>query len=337
MTGPMEIDIFTTCPQSKDFDRTEYVRRVVDVAHWSEEAGCRGILIYTDNGLVDPWLLSQIIVQSTTTLCPLVAIQPIYMHPYSAAKMVASLGFLHGRRIYLNVVAGGFKNDLIALNDSTPHDERYDRAVEYTLIMKALLAGPAPVTFEGTYYKVVNLKLTPPLPEELAPGILMSGSSRAGVMAARLVGATAVKYPKPPSEEEDLASDSINSGVRIGIIARETGEEAWRVAHERFPEDRKGQIAHGLAMKISDSQWHRQLSKLGETPVTDENPYWLGPFKNYKTFCPYLVGSYQRVSEDLARYIALGSRLFILDIPSSRDELQHAMIAIQKAAAQVRC
>ncbi len=27
----------------------------------------------------------------------------------------------------------GFKNDLIALNDETPHDERYDRAVEYTL------------------------------------------------------------------------------------------------------------------------------------------------------------------------------------------------------------
>jgi alkanesulfonate monooxygenase len=35
-------------------------------------------------------------------------------------------------------------------------------------------------------------------------------------------------------------------------------------------------------------------------------PYWLRSFENYKTFCPYLVGSYSTVAEELARYIALG-------------------------------
>jgi alkanesulfonate monooxygenase len=325
------VQIFSTTPQSKDVDRSEYLTRVQDVARWSDEAGYQGILVYTDNGIVDPWLVSQIILESTKALCPLVAIQPIYMHPYTAAKMVSSLGFLHERRIYLNMLAGGFKNDLLALNDETPHDDRYVRTVEYTQIVKALLSSPEPVTFEGKYYKVTNLKMTPPLPDELYPGILISGSSDAGLAAAREIGATAVKYPKPPGEEVDQRGDTVDSGVRVGIIAREDSDEAWRVGRERFPEDRKGQITHKLAMKVTDSQWHQQLSELGEQPVSDENPYWLGPFENYNTFCPYLVGSYDRVADEVARYISLGFTTFILDIPPSEEEIEHTAVVFDRA------
>jgi alkanesulfonate monooxygenase len=325
------VEVFSTCPQSKDVDQREYLDRVADIARWSDEAGYRGILVYTDNGIVDPWLVSQIILQSTTALCPLVAIQPIYMHPYSAAKMVSTLAFLHGRRIFLNMLAGGFKNDLIALNDETPHDDRYVRTVEYTQIMTRLLSGPEPVTFEGKYYKVTNLKMTPPLPAELFPGIIISGSSDAGLAAAREIGATAVRYPKPPGEEDEYAGDpTLDVGVRVGIIARDDSEEAWRVGLERFPEDRKGQITHELAMKVSDSQWHKQLSELSAERAED-SPYWLGPFQNYKTFCPYLVGTYERVGEEIARYIEFGYKTFILDIPPSYDELQHTASAFQAA------
>jgi hypothetical protein len=49
---------------------------------------------YTDNSLVDPWLVSQIILQNTEKLSPLIDIQPVYMHAYAVAKMVASFGHL---------------------------------------------------------------------------------------------------------------------------------------------------------------------------------------------------------------------------------------------------
>ncbi|HYY72464.1 MAG TPA: hypothetical protein VE778_02615, partial [Candidatus Bathyarchaeia archaeon] len=76
------IEIFSTCPQSLGFDKESYVRQIRKVARWSERCGCTGVLVYTDNSLVDPWLVSQIIVESTEALSPLVAIQPVYMHPY---------------------------------------------------------------------------------------------------------------------------------------------------------------------------------------------------------------------------------------------------------------
>ncbi len=333
------LNIFATCPQSKDVDSASYAQRVADVARWSEQYGCKGILVYTDNGIVDPWIVSNIILQNTEQLCPLIAVQPVYMSPYTVAKMISTYGYLYHRKVYLNMVAGGFRNDLLALNDKTPHDERYTRLAEYTLIIRRLLESPDAVTFSGDYYRVHNLKMTPPLSPELMPGILMSGSSDAGQAVAKEIGATAIKYPQRTGDEAGVArDDSMQYGVRVGVIARETAEEAWSVAHERFPIDRKGQVMHKLAMKISDSQWHKQLSEMAEVDAEKDDPYWLGPFENYKTFCPYLVGSYERVAEEVARYIELGYETFILDIPPSEEALHHTSIVFQTAMElQAQC
>jgi alkanesulfonate monooxygenase len=89
-------------------------------------------------------------------------------------------------------------------------------------------------------------------------------------------------------------------------------------------------------MKTSDSHWHHRLSELDERAASEENPYWLGPFQNYKTFCPYLVGSYPRLADELARYIGLGFKTFVLDIPPSREELDHIGIVFREALEAVR-
>ncbi|MFN4089576.1 MAG: LLM class flavin-dependent oxidoreductase, partial [Alphaproteobacteria bacterium] len=258
-------DVFTTCPQSKDHPPGDYLARVADVARWSEAAGARGILVYADNGLVDPWLIAQKVVDATTALSPLVAVQPIYMHPYAAAKMAATITALSGRRVFLNMIAGGFRNDLDALCDETPHDERYARLTEYTRIVADLMAASATgkaLTFEGRYYRVRNLRMAVRVPEDLQPGIFVSGSSEAGRDAAAALGAVAVEYPGPPETMAPaVGGGNALRGFRVGIVARPERDEAWAVAEARFPPDRRGQMAHGLAMKTSDSAWHRQLSE----------------------------------------------------------------------------
>jgi alkanesulfonate monooxygenase len=331
----LQIQIFSTTPQSKDRPRETYVRQVIDVARWSEEAGCTAILVYTDNSLVDAWLVSQLILQNTKKLCPLVAVQPIYMHPYTVAKMVSTFGHLYQRRTCLNLVAGGFKNDLIALNDETPHDDRYLRLVEYSTIIRMLLSSPDPVTFSGKYYRVQALRMTPPLDPELFPTLLISGSSEAGLAAAKAIGATPVQYPKPAKEYESAPSNGDPAGIRVGIIARPTRAEAWSVAMERFPGDRKGQLAHQLAMRLSDSVWHKQLSEVAQASGDVQGVYWMWPFENYQTFCPYLVGNYEEVADELSGYIRTGYHTFILDIPPTREELNHVREAFDHASRAV--
>ena len=117
----------------------------------------------------------------------------------------------------------------------------------------------------------------------------------------------------------------------MGIIARENEEAAWQIAHERFPVDRKGQLTHELAMKVSDSAWHKQLSSMEAGGEGERSPYWLVPFQNFKTNCPYLVGSYSTVASELARYAAAGFTTYILDIPPSEEELDHIGVVFERA------
>jgi len=255
------------------------------------------------------------------------------MHPYTTAKMITTISYLYSRRIYLNMVAGGFINDLIALGDHTGHDDRYERIVEYASIMKYLFNEPGPLTFTGTYFSVKNLTMKPRIPPELVPEIFLSGTSAAGIAAAQKIGATLISYPGNPSGKTIIRGAS--AGVRIGIIAREESRDAWRIAHERYPADRKGALTHSIARRVSDSVWYEQISELGEKSAECGSPYWLVPFKNYKTFCPYLVGSYGEVRGEVSKYIREGFQTFILDVPPSREELHHMVIVFDDATKTI--
>jgi alkanesulfonate monooxygenase len=308
---------------------------VVEVARWTERAGCAGLLVYTDNALIDPWLISQLIIDGTETTVPLVAVQPAYMHPYAAARMVASISYLHGRRLDVNVVAGGSRLHLRALGDDTAHDVRYQRLVEYTTVLRELLESPRPVNFTGQFYRLRAASLpTRPEPGSL-PRIFLSGSSDDAQDAAQRLGTPRLIYPLPPAEYPSPAQLPLkDGGVRLGIIARETSSEAWKVALSRFPADAMGESVHRAVSRLTDSQWHAELNRHAAS-VTDSEPtpFWTHPFLTYRTFCPYLVGSYAEVGQELGRYLMLGASTIILDVPAEEDDLQHARIAFSCAAA----
>src|SRR5437660_5922369 len=149
MLSELSVDLFSTCPASTSVAKDRYVQRVAEVARWSEQSGCKGILVYSDNSLLDPWLLAHIIIQNTTALQPLVAVQPAYMHPYCVAKQITSFAYLYGRRLSLDLNAGAPDNDLDALGDTAPRDRRVARLVEYAQIVMTLLETGGPLTVDG--------------------------------------------------------------------------------------------------------------------------------------------------------------------------------------------
>ncbi len=323
--------LFTTIPPAGRAGG-DYRDQVRTAARLSEAAGFAGALVYSDNNTADPWAVAQEVLSATSTFLPLVALQPVYQHPYAVAKTIASLALLYDRRVCLNLVAGGNRADLAALNDTTEHDRRYDRLVEYTQVIERLLTTPGQISHDGAHYRVSGLSLFPALPPHLAPELFISGSSPAGRQAAGVLGALPVRYPEPPGPGD--AVDLHGVGVRIGVIARDTDEEAWRVAHERFPDTRAGRMLQRMARSTSDSHWVHRLSAADEFPGGQDSPYWMGPFQTYATFCPYLVGTHEKVEAELARYLASGCHTFILDTAHHEDD--YATTAAVFAAAERR-
>src|SRR5712671_5640008 len=93
-----KIRVFTTCPPYAGAAAESYLGQIRRVARWSDDAGCEGILVYTDNSTLDPWQVADEIIQCTGSLSPLVAVQPVYMHPYTVAKAISSIAYRHRRR-----------------------------------------------------------------------------------------------------------------------------------------------------------------------------------------------------------------------------------------------
>jgi alkanesulfonate monooxygenase len=112
-----QIRIFTISPRTLGLEK--YWKEMQETITWSRNFNCEGILIFTGNDTyVEPWLVAQTVLEQTTNLSPLIAVNPVYMHPFTAAKMISSFAHLYKRRVYLNMVTGTAVSHLEALGDS---------------------------------------------------------------------------------------------------------------------------------------------------------------------------------------------------------------------------
>lgn len=329
----MDIELFTTTPQSVEFDRHFFLKELKRISKQTERYGYKGILVYSDNRLADPWLITGIILAETHHLLPMIALQPMYMHPYTVAKKIASIGLFYDRPIALNLMARGFVNDLEAIGDHTPHDKRYERLAEYAEIIQLLLTSDKAITYKGEFYEIKNLKLQPALPERLQPKYYLSGSSDMAHKTASRLSAKLIEYPEPTEEYVKSGRTNGNGvkGMRVGILARHSHSRAWSEARSRFPGARFGEFSHQMAKKTSDSEWHKTLFAQNGNDISDESVYWPGPFKHHHTFCPYLVGDYEEVARELSGYLEIGCKTCILDIPVSEIDLQSTLQVFEQA------
>ena len=316
-----EIRVFTISPRTAD--ESAYWQGLCDTACWSEKYECTGVLIFTGNDTyIDPWIVAQFILANTKNISPLVAVNPVYMHPFSAAKMVSSLSHLYERKIFLNMVTGTALTHLVALGDTLDHDERYRRLLEYILIVRTLLGDPKPISFRGDFYKTTNLQLSRHMPPALYPEFVLAGQSTAARRVWEATGAIGIRMLGAKLEESVME----NRGIHFGLLTRQTENEAWEIARQYFPIDQEGQEILELSMRNTDSVWKKKMKlEAGALPHNDTHSgYWLEPFRNFKADCPYIVGSHMQAASLLAALVVRGIDLFVLDIPAKEEEYENA-------------
>lgn len=325
------IEVFTIT--SRTTDANAYWREIQQCVDWSEAFDCTGVLLFTGNDTyVEPWLAAHAVCAQTRHLCPLVAVNPIYMHPFTTAKMISSLAYLYGRKTYLNMVTGTALSYLEAMNDHLSHRERYERLREYSHLVGTLLASPDPVSLIGQHYTVKNLRLLPRPPEALQPTFFYAGQSESAIEAAKGQDGVHVQM-LPPRLHDGLTKGT--RGIHFGIVTRECEAAAWENAHRIFPEDKRGQRILSLSMANTESVWKRRLKADADAAAAINQAYWLEPFRNFQADCPYYVGSHEQVAQLIAGLVLNGIRAFILDLPPRMEEFMHADQAFKKAEREI--
>ncbi|MGH3156788.1 MAG: LLM class flavin-dependent oxidoreductase [Streptosporangiaceae bacterium] len=309
--------VYSVTPPSNSQQSADagYLSVLNQAATASQDAGWSGILVPHNLHEVDPWLVASHLGSVTSTLIPLLALQPACNPPHLAAACAAAYATLYNRPLYFNLVAGARGDEMRRIGDDLSHDERYERLREYGAILRQLLDGGQAETASAYYtYRKFGLE---PRPDVLSQcRIFVAGSSPTSMSAATAVADVIVTHPVPfaewrrsflgPLRETSYTGDL---GIRLGIIARASREEAWELATERFPPTWLGR-QETLLKTRSPNVWARELAQRAvaaeEEPFDPSDPYWLGAFKTGQASAPFLVGRYEDVTERLAEYAGEG-------------------------------
>jgi alkanesulfonate monooxygenase len=309
--------IFPAIPRNPD--SAQYIDELMRVARFSDRNGFAGVLLFAGNDtLVEPWSMAQHILAHTAESSPLIAVNPIYMHPFTVAKFVSSFALLYRRKVYLNMITGTAASDLQGLGEQLSHQDRYSRLGEFIDIVRQLLASSRPVTFAGKFYTTDNLQLRPGLPPALMPEFLIAGQSDDAHRVAKQMGCLMMQM-LPPNLE-----DGINApGVNFGIFAREGRDQARQEAKLFFQDSAEKRELLKYTMENTDSVWKRRLRDAGQNDELHDNGYWLLPFLTFQADCPYLVGSYAEIGAKVRRFAENNVSTIILDVVANEQELGH--------------
>lgn len=294
------------------------------VALAADNLGYYGVLIPTGKSCEDSWLVASALAPITKRLRYLVAVRPGLQPPSLAARMAATLDRLSEGRLLINVVTGGDpvenKGDGIFLS----HAERYQVTREFLDVYSRLLKGEK-VDYHGEHIRVEGAEVLFPPVQEDGPPLFFGGSSEEALEVAANQIDTYLTWGEPVEQvAEKIAvvrqraeerGRTLDYGIRLHVIVRETEEEAWAAADKLIAHLDDDTIA--AAQKIfsrMDSTGQARMSALhggSKDGLRIAPNLWAGVGLVRGGAGTALVGSPQQVADRIREYQALGIKNFI--------------------------
>lgn len=318
-------------------DGFSYIDYIAEVAHAAEISGFHGGLLPSFPMTDEPWAISSFLARETKTFRFMIAFQPGFLNPVTAARMTASLQRATGGRALFNIITGGGGPSQLWWGDSVNHDDRYTRTTEFLDVLRGVWQGN-PFNYQGRFYQVENAQLPFPLNHEAFPEIYFSGSSDAALVSASKHADYYLSWLEPLAQlrekfdrvkaKTDQLGRKIKCAVRVDIVARATEEEAWREVRRGF------ENLSAVQLDQLKQQWARQGDSVGANRQSGFRPTQVTSYKDliiepniWSGFNLLrggqgqgIVGSYEQVAKRLDDLVALGADAFILASTSHLEE-----------------
>ena len=310
----------------------EYFKQIAIAA---DSLGYEGVLLPTGRSCEDSWVVASSLIDATKQLKFLVALRPGLVQPSQSARMAATFDRMSGGRLLVNLVTGGDASELEGDGLFLPHAERYKQSTEFLTIWRELLAKSHDAEgfdFEGKHLSVKGGKvLYPPVNKPYPPVFFGGSSEEAHELAAQQLD-TYLTWGEPPAAVAAKVADireraakygrTLEFGIRLHVIVRETEDEAWRAAGELVSHlDEKVVAAAQKKFGEMDSVGQRRMAELNKGKFNKANireglevspNLWAGVGLVRGGAGTALVGNPQQVADRIKEYADLGLEYFIL-------------------------
>ena len=313
-------------------EREPDLRYLIQAAKAAEYNGFESVLTPTGRWCLDSWLATSALLAETERLKFLVAFRPTLVPAALLAQQIQTYQELSGGRLNLNVVVGGEDAEQRAYGDFSTKEERYATAGEALGVVRHLLTDPAPLDFHGEHVHVEGAALA--RRPAVTPEVFFGGSSPAGIeVATRRADGYLTVGEHPVCVAEKLGrvaaraaefGRSLDYGIRLHVIARDTEAEAWAVAQKLYDSLDPATVARAQeGLRTSQSEGQRRMSELhgrggdfvagGDARTLEFSPnLWSGIGLVRGGAGTAIVGSYAQVAERIADFRRAGLSHFIL-------------------------
>ncbi|MEY8876562.1 MAG: FMNH2-dependent alkanesulfonate monooxygenase [Leptothrix sp. (in: b-proteobacteria)] len=305
------------------------------IAIAADSLGYEGVLLPTGRSCEDPWVVASSLIDCTRRLKFLVALRPGLVQPSQSARMAATLDRLSGGRLLVNLVTGGDAEELAGDGQFLSHAERYEESAEFIRIWREVIArshASASFDYDGKHLRVKGAKLVYPPINKPYPPVYFGGSSEAAHELAAEQVDTYLTWGEPPAAVAAKLADvreraarhgrTLQYGIRLHVIVRETEDAAWRAASELVSElDEDVVRAAQARLGQMDSVGQRRMAELNKGQFNkadvrsglEVSPnLWAGVGLVRGGAGTALVGNPQQVADRITEYAALGLDHFIL-------------------------
>ena len=310
----------------------EYFKQIAIAA---DSLGYEGVLLPTGRSCEDSWVVAASLIDATKRLKFLVALRPGLVQPSQSARMAATFDRMSGGRLLVNLVTGGDASELEGDGLFLPHAERYKQSTEFLTIWRELLTKSHEAEgfdFEGKHLSVKGGKvLYPPVNKPYPPVFFGGSSEEAHELAAQQLD-TYLTWGEPPAAVAAKVADirqraakygrTLEFGIRLHVIVRETEDEAWRAAGELVSHlDEAVVAAAQKKFAEMDSVGQRRMAELNKGKFNKANireglevapNLWAGVGLVRGGAGTALVGNPQQVADRIKEYADLGLEYFIM-------------------------
>ncbi len=213
-----------------------------ELAQAAEYNGFEPVLTPTGRWCQDSWLATAALLGATERLKFLVAYRPSLVPATLLAQQAQTYQELSGNRLLLNVVVGGEDAEQRAYGDYSTKEQRYGAADESLDLVHRLWTESDPVDVHGDHISVDGASLA--RRPSVVPPVFFGGSSPAGIETASKRADVYLTWGEHPddvaakletvSARAAVYGRTLDYGIRLHVISRDTEEEAWAVAQKIY-------------------------------------------------------------------------------------------------------